>query len=199
MRIFVGIDLVPEVRTRIDRFLEGVQGFAPDARWVSPESLHITLKFIGEQPPDHVEAITERLRRVASNPIEIRSAGYGFFPTAKAPRVFWIGIQSSPQLAGLAESIDLATSELGIPREDRLYSPHLTLARAGAGRKSGSPKWRKDDRSNAVFAVLEKRLAAMGQLDFGTMTAHEFILFESKLSPGGSKYSKLQRFPLQGK
>jgi 2'-5' RNA ligase len=195
MRIFIGIDLDPEVRARIERFLEGVEGFAPDARWVRPESLHITLKFIGEQPPERVEAIAERSRRVESSAFEIRAGGYGFFPSAKAPRVFWIGIDAGPQLAELAESIDIATAELGIPREDRPFSPHLTLAR-GRGR-SGSPKWRKGDSPNATFAVLAKRLAAMGELDFGAMTAQEFILYQSHLSPKGSKYTKLQRFPMK--
>jgi len=197
MRIFIGIDLDPEVRVRISRFLEGVEGFAPEARWVRPESLHITLKFIGEQPSERVEAITERLRRVEGNAFEIRAGGYGFFPTAKAPRVFWIGIHTGPQLAELAESIDIATSELGVPREDRPYSPHLTLARAGAGRRSGSPKGRKGDGSNAKFAVLEKRLAAIDELDFGIMIVNEFILYLSQLSPAGSKYTKLQRFALR--
>jgi len=194
MRIFVGIDLDPEIRVRIERFLEGVAGFAPDARWVRPESLHITLKFIGEQPPDQVEAITQRLRQIEASAFEIRSTGYGFFPTAKAPRVFWIGIQAGPQLAELAATIDMATSELGIAREERPYSPHLTLARAGG--RSGAPKRQKGDGPSGVFAVLEKRLAAMGELDFGTMTAREFILYESQLSRGGSKYTKLQRFSL---
>jgi 2'-5' RNA ligase len=195
MRIFIGIDLDLEVRARIERFLEGVQGFAPEARWVRPESLHITLKFIGEQPAERVEAITARLQRVDCSAFEIRSAGYGFFPTAKAPRVFWIGINGGSRLAELAGAIDAATAELGIPREDRAYSPHLTLARGGG--KSGSPKWREGDGPNATFAVLEKRLAAMGELDFGTMMAREFILYQSQLSPGGSKYTKLQRFPLR--
>jgi 2'-5' RNA ligase len=195
MRIFIGIDLDPEIRGRISRFLEGVQGFAPDARWVRPESLHITLKFIGEQTPERVEAIAERLRRVKGGEFEIRSGGYGFFPTAKAPRVFWIGIHAGPQLAELAGSIDVATAELGIPREDRPYSPHLTLARVGG--RSGSPKWRKGDAPNTTFAVLEKRLAAMGEIDFGTMTAREFILYQSQLSPKGSQYTKLQRFSLK--
>jgi 2'-5' RNA ligase len=198
MRIFVGIDLDPEVRKRIERFLEGVEGFAPDARWMRPESLHITLKFIGEQTPERVETITERLRRVESDAFEIRAGGHGFFPTAKAPRVFWIGIHAGPQLAELAESIDVATAELGIPREDRPYSPHLTLARAGAGRRSASPKRRTAVGPNAIFAVLEKRLAAIGELDFGTMTANEFILYQSQLSPAGSRYTKLQRFPILG-
>ena len=197
MRIFIGIDLDPEVRARIARFVEGVQGFAPEVRWVRPESVHITLKFIGEQPPERVEAISERLRRVEGSAFEIRSGGYGFFPTAKAPRVFWIGIEAGPQLAEMAENIDMAVADLGIPREDRPFSPHLTLARAGAGRSSGSPKWRHGDGPNTAFAALEKRLAAMGELDFGRMRAHEFILYQSQLSPGGSKYTKLQCFPLQ--
>jgi 2'-5' RNA ligase len=195
MRIFIGIDLDPDVRVRISRFLEGVESFAPDARWVRPESLHITLKFIGEQTPEQVAGITERLQKVECGAFEIRVGGYGFFPTAKAPRVFWIGIQGGTQLLELAERIDTATAELGIPREERVFSPHLTLARAGAGRRPGSLKRQKGDPATAIFAVLEKQLGAMSEIDFGTMTAHEFILYQSQLSPGGSKYTKLQRFP----
>ena len=197
MRLFIGIDLDPDLRTRIERFIEGVQGFATNARWMRAESLHVTLKFIGERPQEQVEALTQRLRRVESGSFELRFTGYGFFPTVKAPRVFWIGIQADAHLAELAANIDAATSELGIPREDRPYSPHLTLARAGAGRRSGAPEWRKGDAPNAAFSVLEKRLAAMGELDFGRMTAREFILYQSELSPRGSQYTKLQRFPLR--
>jgi 2'-5' RNA ligase len=195
MRIFIGIDLDDEIRAKIARFLDGVQGFAPDARWVHAESLHITLKFIGEQKSEQVQAISDRLRQVEGRAIDIRLGGHGFFPTAKAPRVFWIAIQAGPELAALAASIDASVAELGIPREERPFSPHLTLARGGGG--SGSPKWRKGDGPNSTFAVLEKRLAAMGDLDFGTMTAREFILYQSQLSPKGSKYTKVQRFPLK--
>jgi 2'-5' RNA ligase len=195
MRIFVGIDLESGIRDSIARFLDGVRGFAPDVRWVRPESLHLTLKFIGEQKPDCVEAIQQRLRGVEGAAVEIRFAGYGFFPTAKAPRVFWIGIQAGPELPELAATIDAAVAELGIAREDRPLSPHLTLARSGSG--SGSPRWRKGDGPSLTFAVLEKRLAAMSELDFGTMTAREFYLYQSQLSPGGSKYTKLERFPLK--
>jgi 2'-5' RNA ligase len=195
MRIFIGIDLDEEIRAKIARFLEGVSGFAPEARWVRAESLHVTLKFIGEQKAEQVEAITERLRHVASGACEIHFAGYGFFPTAKAPRVFWVGIHAGPELAHLAGDIDAAVAELGVAREEREFSPHLTLARAGG--RSGDPKWRKGDRPNSVFAVLQKRLAAMPEPDFGTMTADKFILYQSQLSPKGSKYTKLERFPMR--
>ena len=195
MRVFVGIDLEEQVREKIARFLEGVRGFSPDARWVHPESLHVTLKFIGEQSEEQVAAITERLRGVAGETMEIRFQGYGFFPTAKAPRVFWIGIQAGPPLSALAGDIDVTLAELKIPREERPFSPHLTLARGGAG--SGSPKWRSEDGPNSMFAALQKRLAAMSDLNFGTMTAREFFLFRSQLSPGGSKYTRLQSFSLR--
>ena len=195
MRIFIGIDLDEGIRTKIARFLEGVSEFAPDARWVRPESLHITLKFIGEQKPEQVAAITQKLRPVESSAFEVRFAGYGFFPTAKAPRVFWIGIHAAPQLAQLAGNVDAAVAELGIPREEREFSPHLTLARAGG--RSGDPKWRKGDRPNSVFELLQKRLAALGELDFGTMTAGNFILYQSQLSPAGSKYTKLEQFSMR--
>src|SRR6266852_3063736 len=150
MRIFIGIDLDTEVRSRIERFLEGVEGFAPDARWARPESLHITLKFIGEQTPQKVEDVTQRLGQIEGSAFEIHCTGYGFFPTAKAPRVFWGGIESGSQLAELAGKIEAAVAALGIPREDRPYSPHLTLARASG--RSCSPKWCKGDGPSTTFA-----------------------------------------------
>lgn len=203
MRIFIGINLNDAIRKKIVRFLEGVSGFAPEAKWVSPESLHITLKFIGEQKPDQVTAIGQRLREIHGEPIEIGFSGYGFFPTAKAPRVFWIGIEAGSELVDLALRIDKAVSELGVPREERAFSPHLTLARAASREKmrSGDPKWRKGDKPNSAFATLQKRLTQISEsdsdgLNFGKMTADTFILYESHLSPAGSKYTKLEKFPL---
>ena len=196
MRIFVGIDLDSQVQTQIERFIDGIQGLAPDARWMRPESLHITLKFIGEQTPAQVETIARTLRGVKASAFDLHVSGYGFFPTAKAPRVFWIGVSPVPELAALAASIDAATSEAGVPLEERAYNPHLTLARGGAGRRSGSPQLRPGDTPNPIFGTLQKRLAAIKGPAFGTMTAHEFILYQSQLSPAGSKYTRLETFPL---
>lgn len=194
MRLFIGIDLDAEIRNKIARFLDGVRPFASGARWVSAESLHITLKFIGEQTPEQVEVITQQLQQLKGTATDIRFAGTGFFPTLRSPRVFWIGIQAGPELTELAAKVDRAAAELGIPRENRAFSPHLTLARGAGG--SGSPNWHKGDGPNSIFTVLQKRLDAMGTLDFGTMTAREFFLYQSLLSPKGSKYTKLERFPL---
>lgn len=193
MRLFIALDIDDAIRERIALFLEGVRGFAPDARWVGSESLHVTLKFIGERPPEAVEQIKGSLAGIRGESAEIGFRGYGFFPTAKAPRVFWVGIETGPQLKVLASAVDDAMFALGIAREDHAFSPHLTLARGG---KSGAPKWRKGDGPNTKFERLQERLGALPQPEFGTMTAREFFLYQSKLSPSGSQYTKLERFAL---
>jgi 2'-5' RNA ligase len=175
--------------------VEGVTGFAPGARWAKPESLHVTLKFIGEQPEAAVEQIKHTLSDIHTTAAEIPFRGYGFFPTAKSPRVFWIGIDAGPQLAALAAAIDDQTASLGIPREDRPFSPHLTLARATGG--SGSPRRLKADAPNRTFQRLQEKLATLSTPEFGTMTPREFFLYQSQLSPIGSKYTQLASFDLK--
>src|SRR5579859_560000 len=155
MRLFIALDIADEIRERITRFVEGVQGFAPDARWVRAESLHVTLKFIGEQADPAVDQIKQGLGTVAASAAEIHFRGYGFFPTAKSPRVFWIGMDAGPQLTSLATMIDNQMAALGIPKEDRAFSPHLTLARGAGG--SGSPRWRKGDGPNRAFQRLQEK------------------------------------------
>ena len=192
MRIFIALDIDDAIRQRIQRFMEGVSGFAPDARWVRPESPHVTLKFIGEKPMETAEEIKHALSGIRSDSFELTFRGYGFFPTAKAARVFWVGIESGPQLASLANAVDAATSALGIPKEDHPFAPHLTLARGGG--RSGAPRWRKGDATNKNFQHLQEKLAALPVPDFGTMAAHEFFLYQSQLSTEGSRYTKIASF-----
>ncbi len=193
MRIFIALDIDEDIRQRIARFLDGVRGFAPDARWVRPESLHVTLKFIGETAPQNVDQIKEALNAVESNAIEMNIRGCGFFPCAKSPRVFWVGIEAGPSLAALASTVDDRVAALGIAKEDHPFSPHLTLARSGGG--SGSPQ-PKIDGFKSRFQRLEEKLAALPVPEFGTMTAREFFLYQSHLSRGGSRYEKLAGFTL---
>jgi 2'-5' RNA ligase len=195
MRLFIALDITDAIRTRITRFIEGVAGFAPDARWAKPESLHVTLKFIGEQPDEALDNIEQAISLVRVDAPEIYFRGYGFFPTPKSARVFWIGMESGPQLAALAAAIDDKLSALGIPKETRAFSPHLTLARGPGG--SGSPRRNKTDRPNRIFQHMQEKLSALPVPEFGTMSPHEFFLYQSQLSPKGSKYTKLAKFDLQ--
>ena len=195
MRLFLALDIPAAIRDRISLFIEGVAGFAPHARWMKPESLHITLKFIGEQPEAALEPIKQSLSTIRASTTEIHFHNYGFFPTAKSPRVFWIGVEAGPQLAALAATIEETLSSLGIPKELRPFSPHLTLARAADA--SGSPRRAKTDAPNLAFHHLQEKLAARPAPEFGTMTPREFFLYQSQLLPKGSKYTKLAAFALK--
>jgi 2'-5' RNA ligase len=195
MRLFIALDIDDAIRQRIQLFLDGVRGFAPDARWVRPESLHITLKFVGERSADASEEIKRALSLIRSSPLELALGGYGFFPTAKAPRVFWVGIESGPQLPNLAGVVDAAMAALGVPKEDHAFSAHLTLARGRRG--SGAPRWQRGDGPSQVFQRLQEKLAPMPAPEFGTMTARAFFLYESQLRRGGPRNTKIARFPLQ--
>ena len=195
MRLFIALDLDENIRGRISRFLDGVRGFAPEARWARPESLHVTLKFIGEQSEAQVGEIKRTLAAIEASHFDINFRGYGFFPTARAPRVFWIGIDAGPELTSLAATVDTRLESFGIEKERHSYNPHLTLARSAGG--SASPRKQKGDHPNRSFQRLQEDLAALPAPEFGTMTAREFFLYQSQLSPGGSKYTKLAEFGLR--
>jgi RNA 2',3'-cyclic 3'-phosphodiesterase len=194
MRLFVALDLDAGIRERIAAFVDENRALAPQARWASPKSLHVTLKFIGEKTDGEMQQIQNALASVATARFEFSFRGSGFFPTPKSARVFWIGIDAGPDLARLAQKIETTLAELGIPIEKRAFSPHLTLARAG--NRSGAPGRLPDDRANQVFAALRRKLEASPAQEFGTMPAREFFLYRSRLSSQGAEYTKLARFPL---
>ena len=195
MRLFVALDIDDNLRSRIARFLDGVRGFAPDARWARPESLHVTLKFIGEKSEEEVEKIKRLLETIKAYTFEMSFRGYGFFPGARAPRVFWIGIEAGSQLSSLAATVDENMASLDIPKEEHAFNTHLTLARGGGG--SGSPRKQTGDGPSRNFQRLQEKLAVLPAPEFGTMTVREFFLYQSQLSPGGSRYTKLAGFGLR--
>lgn len=194
MRLFIALDINDAIRQRIVRFMDGIRGFVPDARWVRPESLHVTLKFIGEKSAADADRIKQALTSIQADEIQLTITGHGFFPNAKSARVFWIGIESNHRLPDLARKIDESTAIMGIPKEDHPYTPHLTLARGGSG--SGNPSRESRDRPNRNFHKLQEKLAVLAPPGFGSMTAREFYLFESQLLRGGARYNKIASFPL---
>jgi len=193
MRIFVALDIDDEIRERIARFIAEMRALAADVRWVAPESLHVTLKFIGEKPDELVKQVQERLSTISATGFDLSFRGCGFFPTSKSARVFWIGIEAGTGLAKLASQVEDALVGIGVPKEARAFSPHLTLARAG----SGAPGQRKDDKSNKQFAKMQEKLTELPAPEFGRMSAREFFLYRSQLSSQGSRYTKITRFELR--
>jgi RNA 2',3'-cyclic 3'-phosphodiesterase len=184
MRLFVALDIPQDVRARIAAFAENIRPLCPGARWARVEGLHVTLKFIGEVPDAKLPEIVKAVASVKSAPFEVRFENVGFFPSPKSPRVFWVGVHAGEALSELAESVSRAMETVGIAREDKPYSPHLTLARAGFKRGL-------DQNLMALTSLLTNEVRA-----FGTMSAHEFFLYRSQLGRGGSTYTKLERFGL---
>ena len=180
MRLFIALDIPQDVRERISAYAERVRPLCPDARWARVEGLHVTLKFIGEIPDPRVPEITKALAAIKARPFDVKFDRVGFFPSPKSPRVFWIGVRAGEELPELAEAVNEALAAIGIAREDKAYSPHLTLARAGSGHDL-----------KGLTGLLTSEMET-----FGTMTAHEFYLYRSQLGRGGSKYTKLERFEL---
>ena len=195
MRLFVALDLEETIRQRIREFIELIRLFAPGVRWVAAESLHITLKFIGEQPDAKLKEIESALAKISATSFSLSVAGCGFFPTARTARVFWAGIEAEHKLAQLAADVELALEPLGIAREKRTFSPHLTLARSRGG--SGAPGRQRQDKPNQNFAKVQEQLSKMGAIEFGAMTACGFFLYRSQLLSQGSRYTKLARFGLE--
>jgi 2'-5' RNA ligase len=193
MRLFVALDIPQTIRTAIEQYVDDLRRIAPDAKWVRPESYHVTLKFIGEWKRD-VRGIISALEKIEAPPVDIAFRNSGFFPSPRAPRVFWSGIEADENLAPLAHKIEKACAALGIEQEDRAFSPHLTLARSG----SGSPRPKKHEQTTPALQRLAERIAGMPAPEFGTMHASEFFLYESKLSSSGAVYSKLKSFALRG-
>ena len=181
MRLFIALEIPSTVRENLAELLKSLRSMSPQTRWVRPENLHVTLKFIGEVPETKLAPIRSALAGARSDqPVTLDFRGLGFFPNEKHPRVFWAGIETSPNLKTLAADIDEATERLGIPREKRPFSPHLTLARFETPRLP--EKLRAAIQENAVR-------------DFGSLRTIQFHLIESKLKPSGAEYTTVETFP----
>ena len=191
MRLFVALDIDTAIRERIAAFRDELRALGPGARWVGPETFHITLQFLGETAK--LEQIKGALAMVKGAPVGLNFRGTGFFPSPQRARVFWVGIESDEHLQTLVGSVGNALAPLGFKREQEEFHPHLTLARAGSGR----PQPRPGDRPASGLQQVRAKLEAQPQPEFGTMTAREFILYQSTLSPSGSHYTQLARYPLR--
>jgi RNA 2',3'-cyclic 3'-phosphodiesterase len=189
VRLFVALEIPATVRDNLAAFIKDTQSDTRDrsdrsaeqrVRWVRPENLHVTLKFIGEVAEARLDGIRAALSSVqAGVPLELRVHGLGFFPNENRPTVLWTGLDAPTNLQRLAGDIDRALATQDIAKEKWAFVPHLTLARFS------SP------------GIQKKLLAAIKQNDkreFGAFQAREFHLIESKLKPSGAEYTRLQTF-----
>lgn len=181
MRLFTAIDLPPAIVESLERLIRTLR---PTARihWSRADNLHITTKFIGEWPEQRLDEVGKALAGLPPrDPLRIEVRGLGWFPNPRSPRVFWAGVEAPAALAGLARDTEAALEPLGIAREERAYSPHLTLARI---------------KTPVPLDPLRQALDRLGPGGFGAFTADSFFLYRSELRPGGSIYTKLASYGL---
>lgn len=187
LRLFVACELPGEARealAAVQRLLQeqGAEGL----RWVRPEGIHLTLKFLGEVPARRLEAIERVLARAVREPFRfsVRMAKLGSFGGSTGLRVVWVGLEGEVEgLARLAARVDAVLEPLGFPRERRPFAAHLTLARVKEG---ASPQDRR-----RLFDLLR----SMEQPSLPALTLDVVSLMRSTLEPGGARYQYLARFP----
>ena len=179
MRLFVALSIPSEVRENIAALIHALRHADSKPRWVNPENLHVTLKFIGEVESQLVPAICEAFAAISvAHPLPLAIHGVGFFPSAGRPSVAWIGIEAPPTLAFLASEINRLLTPLGIPPETKPLVPHLTIARFNENRLS-----------SALQAEIEK----WKDHDVGEYN-REIHLIESRLKSSGAEYTTLRSF-----
>ncbi len=180
MRLFVGVPLPDDVRTKLWAFWEAHGIKTASVRPVSAENYHITLKFIGEVPESKAKRIETALEQATlKNEFTVHISGIGGFPRNDSAKVVWAGVQEGFQeLTVLSEYIDRLLVDEGIPRETKPFHPHVTLARIKRG-------------------VADVTTLSRMQPNFGTFAFRKFRLYKSTLTPEGPIYKALRDYEVR--
>lgn len=188
MRVFIAIELNQQTLHAIEKQTARLRQTVGNdiIRWVPSQNMHLTLKFIGDIAASHVDFLKQLIMQEAAShsKFEMQIGGLGSFPNSRMPRILWVGLHAPPELASLHKGIETGASRLGYEKEERPFSPHLTLGRA---------------RQNIDPAELTKVRAALDTIQLGNIAntrVDSVHLFKSDLQPGGSVYTKLFSAPL---
>jgi RNA 2',3'-cyclic 3'-phosphodiesterase len=183
----VAVPATEAVVEAAEEVIRGLRGVG-DVRWVTPDRLHLTLKFLGETPADRVPLLQEVLAKKANNFSQflIELGGVGAFPNGRKPQTLWLGLEGEgvEKLVRLAAKVDAAAGKLGFAREPRPYHPHLTIGRVKSPR--GLPELSRElqERAKETVQPVEWSIEA-------------FHLVRSTLRPDGPEYTILHHFPLR--
>lgn len=189
IRAFIACDLPPHAQDAIQKQTARLKQTLGDGliRWIPAHNLHLTLKFLGDIATSHAEFIKHSLLQIADSHsgFDLQIGGIGSFPNLKQPRVLWVGLHASAALPTLQRSVESAMIKLGYEKEERAFSPHLTIGRV---------------KQNVSSSELQKVRAALESSQPGNIAiAHvdSIHLYKSDLQPTGSVYSKLFSAMLQ--
>ncbi len=182
MRTFIAIEIDPSIKDKISNLVQELGKQGAKVGWVKKESIHLTLKFLGEIDEKKIKEVSEKLKLISSKikPFRIRIEGTGWFPEKGShPRVLWIGVKYPEHLKILWEEIEKELEKIGFEKEGREFSPHITIGRV---KGNGS--------INKVLDILRKFTTYL----FGEMEVKRIILFQSILKPDGAEYIPLEKF-----
>lgn len=183
-RVFVAVELASELREEVIRIQQTLKGSGAHMRWVHPQNLHFTLRFLGELPLAEVAKVKIAVREAGqrASPFMIHLRGVGAFPSLERPQVVWIGVgEGEAEFIKLAETINLSLARYHFPREDRPFTAHLTL-----GRLKTSKNW----------GDLVRVLWSLKDVDVGDQRVEALVVMESHLTPKGPIYTPLETIPL---
>ncbi|MCP4231068.1 MAG: RNA 2',3'-cyclic phosphodiesterase [bacterium] len=187
MRLFVAVHLPDDVQAAIQDAFAPISRERPRGlRFVKPDNIHLTIKFLGDTDEELLSDLKAGLKNIAREyaPFSLSIEGAGAFPNLKRPRVFWVGVTGDKDIiSALAGDIEGVCAGLGFPREKRAYSPHLTVARVKS--KKG------------LFEMTEL-VAGLENADFdtGPFKVTSFSLVQSTLTPKGAVYEDIANFEL---
>jgi 2'-5' RNA ligase len=183
MRLFVALALPPELKKTLGLLLKEISSTKAPVKWVDPEHMHLTLKFLGEVADEKEQVIYEvsRLAAKGARPFSLRVEEVGAFPSLKRARVIWVGVSKSPHLATLSRRIEEGFQAVGFPAEKKPWTPHLTLGRV---------------KGDSHLRDLESRLAA-ASFPPHTFTVENISIVKSILRPSGPIYTTLREIPLK--
>lgn len=184
IRLFICMNLPDQILRQVNDLVRDLKLRGRGVRWVRPEGMHLTLKFLGDTYPDQVDEIATALEQVLAGfkPMTIRVKGLGAFPGYRRPRVFWVGLEdTSGELVRLAKAVDAAMVRLGYPREDRPYSPHLTLGRVKM--------------QNTLVHIINHMQGT--SFDAGEFTPDNLIIMRSDLNREYAVYTPIKILSLQ--
>ncbi len=181
----MAINLPDAEKTRLIRSLQALPVADLPARWVEPDALHITLKFLGEVLDARLPEVIGALAAAAADAeaFDVAISGFGAFPSLARPNVLWVGVQAGAEMAELHRRLDRAFVPLGFAAEERAFRPHITVARV---RKDGRIRDRAAmDRIKAAF-------------DYKTeFRARSVELMRSRLGGRSARYEVMQRMELR--
>ena len=183
-RLFVAVPLPEAAHQALQQLQNQMKAYARDAKWVNPTGIHLTLKFLGNVDPERISLICGSLGTAAPHhsPVPLHIRGTGFFPNTRRPAVFWAGVESDG-LPALQEDVESRMASLAFEKENRPFSPHLTLARF---------------RDPHGLLPLTPEAEKWKDFSFHQFTADRFCLFESILHRTGAEYHVVQSFQLAG-